>query len=112
MENIGNTIKKIRKNKKIPQKKICELANLSKSTYSRYENSGNIPIKHFKKICAILEINPVELFEVSSAEFEVLKSMFEVLSENGKKEALKRLSELARLPEYTKKETLKNIQSS
>lgn len=60
MEKIGERIKRIRKEQRIPVEWVAEKLGVSVSTVYRYENSSieKIPVLHFQKICEILKTSP------------------------------------------------------
>lgn len=59
---IGSKIKKLRKEKNIPQKKMAELLGLAHSTYSNYENDLREPnLDILKQVCEILGVGLDEL---------------------------------------------------
>ena len=62
MNEILETIKKIRKSKKISLRKMGELINVSYSTYNDIETGKiRLSLENFLLICKILEINPLSL---------------------------------------------------
>ena len=62
MNEILETIKKIRKSKKISLRKMGELINVSYSTYNDIETGKiRLSLENFLLICKVLEINPLSL---------------------------------------------------
>ncbi len=62
MNQILETIKKIRKSKKISLRKMGELINVSYSTYNDIETGKiRLSLENFLLICKVLEINPLSL---------------------------------------------------
>lgn len=60
---IGETIKKIRKNKKLKSKEIAESIGVSPSTYSKWENdTRDIPSDYIPKVAEALNVSVDTLF--------------------------------------------------
>ncbi len=72
METIGERIKRIRKERRIPVELLADKLGVSVSTIYRYENSSieKIPVNVFDKLCELLETTPAVLLgnEADSAE--------------------------------------------
>lgn len=60
---IGERIKELRKQKRIPVDLIAEKLGVSKTTIYRYEDSSieKIPVHVFDQLCEILQVTPSEL---------------------------------------------------
>jgi transcriptional regulator with XRE-family HTH domain len=56
--DIGNTFKNARKSKKLYQKDVAKLIDVSTACYCMYENGKRaIPFKKLKKICRVLGVD-------------------------------------------------------
>lgn len=59
----GNFIKNKRKELRISQKKLAELANVTQQAVSRYENNTSEPsFTVMKRICQVFNISPEEIY--------------------------------------------------
>ncbi len=60
---IGERIKKIRTEKKIPVDYLAKELGVSKTTIYRYEDSTieKIPLRIFDRLCILLEVSPAQL---------------------------------------------------
>lgn len=68
---VGNNIKKIRKNQNISQKDMAKKLNMPSSTYSNYENNNREPnAATLKKIANILNVSINDLLNIDSSENE------------------------------------------
>lgn len=77
---IGERIKKIRTEKKIPVDYLAKELGVSKTTIYRYEDSTieKIPLRVFDRLCILLDVTPAELMgnNTVSAEKPELPSEF------------------------------------
>lgn len=55
--DIAKRIRKIRKRKKISQKSLSEISNVSFGSIKRFENSGEISLYSLTKICVALDLS-------------------------------------------------------
>lgn len=130
MSHVGDQIKQARIEKGMTQIELAKALGVSKGTISRYELSSREP--RYSQLCAIAdalnipvqqlagpfpEENDTDSVETPAAEISseerkakkqerVLLDIFGVLSVKGQAEAVRRLSELAQLPEYRRELTL------
>ena len=66
LDNLGETIKKLRKLKKLSQQELAKLANVSDATISKLENnSGNITMESIQKIIKALGLTFEEVIEIA-----------------------------------------------
>jgi transcriptional regulator with XRE-family HTH domain len=129
MENkFANNLKELRLAKGLKQSDMAKLLGVAKSTYSMYESGLRTPtIPKAKEIAKILDVSVDYLLGTNMVGFDIknikksidpllepatdeLKLMinFNSLNSLGKKEAVKRVEELAEIPKYVtyKKEEL------
>lgn len=79
--NIGERIKKIRKQKKLTLVELGEKIGLKKSTISRYEkNDINIPSDKLEKIAHALNVSPQYLLGFEEVQNDIDTSMLSDLS--------------------------------
>lgn len=128
-KNIGNAIKKNRVGKKMTQEDLANAVGTTKAAISRYElnqreprlgqlhaiaDALKIPVANLLEppdcveICRIVDGKCVPV-KASELECDDLESMSEKildvygkLNEQGKQEAIKRISEMSELPQYQK----------
>ena len=63
-KNMGESLKVIRKNKKLTQDKVAELANIDSKHYSRLERGiSGTRVSTLMEICSAMGINIIEFFE-------------------------------------------------
>jgi len=91
------------------QKQMAEMFGISDVAWRNYEKGRELKSGMIIQICAILECSPNWLLGVkdegmhlppNSLLLRQLKSAFEELSDEGQREAVKRVQELTKLPEY------------
>lgn len=69
LDNLGETIKKIRKAKGLSQRELAKLAKVSDATISKLENgTGNITIENIKKIVSALGFSFEEILKIAKGE--------------------------------------------
>ena len=69
LNNLGETIKKLRKLKKLSQRELAKLANVSDATVSKLENnSGNITMESIQRIVKALGFTFEEVIEMAKNE--------------------------------------------
>lgn len=121
--NIGDNIKKLRIEKRLKQLDLAEKSGISRVAIGNYERGDRIPnIEIVRKIATALDVplnvlldgNWEEYTEEIKTDWGTSKSepiiakqlslYYEQLNQIGKREAVKRVSELAQIPEYTEKE--------
>lgn len=120
--NFGEIMKKLREEKKISQRVLGEKLGVTQQTIAQYEKAVKPPkYETIEKIANALEVSPsvlqtqhsvVELFAGITKEFDQtlyeniekqrLLTHYENLNKTGKKEAIKRVEELAEIPKYQK----------
>ena len=100
MESVGCKIKAARKAKKLTQEELGRKIGVSFQMIAQWENGHRNPkYETLLKIADALEM-PITFF-ASTAELEIA---FFTLNKIGKAEAIKRIKELAQLPQYTDQE--------
>ena len=106
---IGARLAEARKAKGMTQTQMAEIFGITDVAWRNYEKGRELKSGMIIKICAVLECSPNWLLGVKdtgmnlppeSALLKALKEAFEQLSEPGQKEAVKRVQELTKLPEY------------
>lgn len=120
--NFGDKMKKIREEKKISQRALGEKLGITQQSIAQYEKAVKPPkYETIEKIANALEVSPAmlqtqhnvsELFASITKEFDQtlyeeterqrLLTNYENLNVKGKKEAIKRVEELAEIPKYRK----------
>lgn len=130
MESLGQRIKKFRKQKGLSQKELGEKLNVSQQMIGQYEsNWQSLKPVTIKKIASALEITEQELLGFPDQSYNMYKALadgdyqsedgdflvigdvlvtearllrdFNKLNSTGKKEAIRRVSELQYVPDYT-----------
>ena len=118
MENeIGNNIKALRKQLKLTQEELAEKCNLNRNSIYKYEKGETTPkMEQLIKIATALKVEISELLPyhitiggelMIDNELDPQKQIIndlKILNTKGKYEAAKRVHELTKLDEYTKKE--------
>lgn len=85
--DIGDIIRKLRKEKGLTQKKLAELTGIAEITIRQYEAKKYIPkTEQLKKICRILDVNPNSMLFANSIDFS--KVLVEDEMENWNNETL------------------------
>ena len=106
---MGERLSSARTAKSLTQKQMAECLGITAAAYQNYEYGREISSGRIVQICSILECSPNWLLGVKdtgeslspdSPLLKELKDAFFRLSEPGQREAVKRVSELAKLPEY------------
>ena len=110
METIGGQIKAERNRARMTQEELAKKLGVNRATLSKYE-SGAIdpPASAIEKMAQILKCNPALFFsrcqqcteEKTEKLLAEVAAEFQRLNTNGKAEAVKRIKELAQLPQYT-----------
>lgn len=107
--DMGNRLGNARKAKSLTQKQMADFLGITPAAYQNYEYGREISSGRLVQICAILECSLNWLLGVKdegmtlapdSALLKELKAAFDKLSEPGQREAVKRVQELTKLPEY------------
>ncbi len=119
---IGDMIKEYRLKKGLKQSELAQKANISREAVGNYERGDRIPnIEIVRKIANALDIPLNKLLEGSWEDYteeikedlsnfgdsilrKNLLERFNMLNSIGKREALKRISELSIIPEYIEKD--------
>ena len=117
--NIGENIRRARKNAGLTQKELGEKLGISAAAVGQFEKKNSNPHNStVQKIAAVLEISPLSLYNqepsqnmlqrthtyaehLSSQETRLL-AYFHMLNSTGQQECLKRMKELTQLAEYQK----------
>jgi transcriptional regulator with XRE-family HTH domain len=109
--SIGRRLKSARETKGITQKQMAEVLGMTTNAYQNYEYGSEMSSGRIIQICAVLECSPNWLLGVNdepmsippdSALLRELRELFDELSTEGQREALRRVRELTRLDEYRK----------
>lgn len=108
---LGNNLKKIRKEKKLSQADIATNLGVSRSTVGKWETEDNYPtVEMLDKLANLLAVSTddllgrdptLESYKRTKENVKVLVA-FSRLNDIGKKEAIKRIDELAEIPRYTR----------
>ena len=100
MKSVGGKIKDARKAKGLTQDQLAQKSGVATMTIRRYETGNRQPrLEQLQKIADALEI-PIVFF-TSMTELEIA---FSTLNKSGQVEAIKRIKELAQLPQYIDQE--------
>ena len=117
--NIGENIRRARKNAGLTQKELDEKLGISAAAVGQFEKEdANLQNSTVQKIAAVLEISPLSLYDqepsqntlqrthtyvehLSSQEARLL-AYFHMLNSTGQQECIKRIKELTQLAEYQK----------
>lgn len=111
---VGKRLKDARESKGIKQSEIAEILGLTTNAYQNYEYGKEISSGRLVQICAVLECSPNWLLGFrdtgrdlpeNSLLLKQLREAFDELSDEGQKEALRRVQELSRLEEYRRADT-------
>ena len=106
---MGRRLKQARESLTITQKAMAKALGITTQAYQNYEYGKEISSGRIIQICAILECSPNWLLGVKeegahlppdSLLLKQLKEAFAQLSDEGQQEAVKRVQELTKLPEY------------
>lgn len=106
---MGRRLKQARESLTITQKAMAKALGITTQAYQNYEYGKEISSGRIIQICAILECSPNWLLGVKeegahlppdSLLLRQLKEAFAQLSDEGQQEAVKRVQELTKLPEY------------
>ena len=118
-KELGEKIRKIRKQKKITQEQLADKIGVKRSVVSKYENGNvNITLEMIDKIALALDVDPMELaFGVTSNDFresfvkqanqllmELRKETMEKydrLNAKGQEKANDCITDLTKIDEYT-----------
>ena len=94
MVNFGEKIKKLRKEKKLTQKQLADLAGVAVSAISAYESGNRYPsyevlinLSHIFHVSTdyllgISTIKSIDVTELNDNEIEVIMQMIEILKSN------------------------------
>ena len=117
--DIGENIRRARKNAGLTQKELGEKLGISAAAVGQFEKKDANPNHHtIEKIAMVLEISPLSLYDcysatemqkrvstyaehLSSQETRLL-AYFHMLNSTGQQECIKRIKELTQLAEYQK----------
>lgn len=108
--NVGEKIRKTRKQKKMTQNTLAGLTGLAVITIRQYEAGKYAPkIENLSKIAHALESSLSEFLkpDLNNNNFQLNEEqrcillLFDALNTDGKKEALKRIKELSFIPAYS-----------
>lgn len=110
MGSVGDRLREARNSKGWSQSDLAERLGMSQQRYNNYEHDRELKSGMIIQICAILECSPNWLLGVKDTGMQLapdslllkqLKDAFAKLNEHGKQEAVKRVTELSVVPEYT-----------
>lgn len=116
--DFSNGLKTYRKRKGMSQAQLSEALGVGRTTLTKWETGENIPsIEVLDKLASILNISTDDLlgrepiidkFKRDEQNVRLL-SYYSKLNDFGKREAVKRVSELCLIPQYTVKEAVNNM---
>ena len=115
--NIGENIRRARKNAGLTQKELGEKLGISAAAVGQFEKKNSNPHNStVQKIAAVLEISPLSLYDQGSAQNQLQRTLtyvehlssrearllayFHMLNSTGQQECIKRIKELTQLAEY------------
>lgn len=107
---IGKRLRNKRESLGLNQSEVAKEIGISTGAYQNYEYGKEISSGRILQICAVLKCSPNWLLGYSkegahlaegSLMLHQLRAAFEMLNEVGQQEAVKRVQELSKLPEYT-----------
>ncbi|MGN1167190.1 MAG: helix-turn-helix transcriptional regulator [Lachnospiraceae bacterium] len=109
--DFSNNLKSFRKKRKMNQSDLARVLNIGRTTVTSWENGINYPsVEILDKLASILEVSTDDLlgrdaiadkYKRDECTIKLL-SNYSKLNDFGKKEALKRVSELTEISKYTK----------
>lgn len=110
-DNFNDNLRNARLKKGYSQKEVAENIGVAKSTYSLYESGNREPnVQTIKKLADLLSVSTDDLLgiedetdaDISIDEtFEKICKFYNILNPEGKAEALKRISELSQILQYS-----------
>ena len=110
-DNFNDNLRNARLKKGYSQKEVAEKIGVAKSTYSLYESGNREPnVQTIKKLADLLSVSTDDLLgieyepdtDISIDEtFERICEFYNILNPEGKAEALKRISELSQILQYS-----------
>ena len=115
--NIGENIRRARKNAGLTQKELGEKLGISAAAVGQFEKkNSNLQNSTVQKIAAVLEISPLSLYDQGPAQNQLQRTLtyaehlssresrllayFHMLNSTGQQECMKRIKELTQLAEY------------
>ena len=116
--DFSNGLKTYRKRKGMSQAQLSEALGVDRTTLTKWETGENIPsIEVLDKLASLLDISTDDLLgrapiidKYKRDECNVrLLAQYSKLNDIGKREAVKRVSELCMIPKYTAKEAVNNM---
>lgn len=116
--NFSDNLKQLRKSKNLKQAELAAYFGVGRTTVTSWENGATIPnIDILDKLATLLDVSADELlgrpqaidkFKRNDDNVKLL-AQYSKLNDIGKKEAVKRVSELCMIPKYTAKEAVNNM---
>lgn len=106
--DLTNQLKELRKNRKINQKELAEIVGVDRTAVGKWENGNNYPtVEVLDKLATFFGVTTDYLLgrdelpasKQNAMDFKLLEE-FNLLNDFGKREAIKRVSELSHLPTY------------
>lgn len=70
-QHIHTQLRTIRERKGLSQQFVGDLANLSQSQLSKFENTGHITLIQLLLLCDVLEVDLIDLLETSTKNFSL-----------------------------------------
>lgn len=110
--NFANQIKELRKNRNIRQDELAQIVDVGRTSVGKWENGNNYPtVEVLDKLATYFGVTTDYLLgrdnlpatKRNALDFKMLEE-FNSLNDFGKREAIKRISELSHLPMYCNKE--------
>lgn len=110
--NFANQIKKLRKSRNIRQDELAQIVDVGRTSVGKWENGNNYPtVEVLDKLAAYFGVTTDYLLgrdELPATKRNALDlkmlEVFNSLNDLGKREAIKRVSELSHLPMYCNKQ--------
>lgn len=109
--DFSNSLKSFRKKRKMNQSDIAKSLGIGRTTVTSWENGVNYPsVEILDKLASILEVSTDDLlgrnfitdqYKRNARDIKLLSEFYN-LNDIGKREAIKRVSELAEIPKYTR----------
>lgn len=109
--DFAKQIKALRTNRKLKQDELAEIVDVKRSTVGKWENGNNYPsvdvLNHLATYFGVtvdylLGRDELPASKQNALDFKILE-VFNLLNDMGKREAIKRVTELSHLPSYQNK---------
>ena len=106
--DFSNQLKQLRKSAKINQKELADVLGVDRTAIGKWENGNNYPtVEILDKLATYFKVttdyllsrDELPVAKQNAMDFKLLER-FNLLNDIGKREALKRVSELSLIPHY------------